>query len=283
MNVFQPFTKRVLVDRAKKMPIQKVTQETVIAAAKALVDQGQEPTLARVRAYLGNCGSQTTLHKYLKKWKQACLKSSLYPAGEGSASISILEEKRTLEQRLQQQSLQSEQYAKELIQAEKSLMAYKLENQALKKENNQLQSELKEALALQNHFESLCGTIQEEREAFYNKELGEKNRLILLLQEELKAINLQALTEIREMGYNRDDAIMQEKVKIINLQEKIIKITEENKASLVELNKIKGAYQKLLRQCNQYQRIVQENVPEEVQKRYRAEGENTDLNQKGML
>lgn len=86
----------------------------------------------------------------------------------------------------------------------------------------------------------------------------------MLLQEELKAINLQALKEIRDMGYDRDEAIMQEKVKIINLQEKIIKLTEENKSYAAELNKMKVSYQKVLKQLNDYRKIIEEKVPKEI-------------------
>lgn len=70
--------------------------------------------------------------------------------------------------------MQSEQYTKEVIQTEKSLNAYKIENQELKREINQLQAQLNKTLGLKNHFENLWKAIQEERETFYNKELGEK-------------------------------------------------------------------------------------------------------------
>ena len=48
-----------------------ITKELVFAAADALAEQGQKPTMANVRKELGGKGSFTTIHEMLAEWKSA--------------------------------------------------------------------------------------------------------------------------------------------------------------------------------------------------------------------
>jgi hypothetical protein len=224
------------------MPVQKITRENVVEAAKSIVRCGHEPTLAEVRTYLGNCDSQTTLHKYLKEWKRNCLKSAINAGTDLVPPQIVQQEKRILEQALRQQRHQNEQYSDVLIKAEKELLLLKTENQGLKEENLQLQNELRNISSTKNRLEILYQEIKAERDTLYAKEMAEKNRLIEGLQEELKMVNQQAITELRSAGYEHDNAVIQEKVKIINLQEKIIKLGEENRRLLEELKQERQLY-----------------------------------------
>jgi len=261
------------------MSYKKVTKKDVFKVASSIVEKGYDPTLANVRHFLGERGSQTTLHKYLKEWKQQCFKSALgEERGLGKSQV-LVEEKRVLEQVLHQQKIQNEQYSKELIKAEKAILQLKMENQSLQKEIPRLQDELKEMSSLKNHFESLYETIKEERAAVYERELGEKNRFIEALQEELKSVNQQAIIELRNAGYDRDDAVMQEKVTIINLQEKIIRLTEENKWLFNDLNKAKSLNNQTTRKLEFYDKMLQECVPNEVREQYIQKTSLSEVNE----
>lgn len=46
-----------------------LTEDKILEAADQLMEQGENPTMAKIREYLGNRGSFTTINQALKKWK----------------------------------------------------------------------------------------------------------------------------------------------------------------------------------------------------------------------
>ena len=46
-----------------------LTEDKILEAADQLMDQGENPTMAKIREHLGNKGSFTTINQALKKWK----------------------------------------------------------------------------------------------------------------------------------------------------------------------------------------------------------------------
>jgi len=56
--------------------------EEVAAAANKIVDEGHKPTIQRIREYLGNRGSTTTISRHLKTWKTEPKKFQPMQAGE---------------------------------------------------------------------------------------------------------------------------------------------------------------------------------------------------------
>ena len=57
------------------MPKIKVTKQDIVQTAEAIAAQGIVPTQHNVRAQLGQ-GSKSTIHKYLKLWKQECFQNT---------------------------------------------------------------------------------------------------------------------------------------------------------------------------------------------------------------
>ena len=53
-----------------------ITYEQVAQAAETILMEGQNPTIHRVRASLGDTGSITTINKYLNQWKSEKLVSN---------------------------------------------------------------------------------------------------------------------------------------------------------------------------------------------------------------
>lgn len=245
----------------KNMPKKIISEQQVIDAAKSLTENGVSPTLAAVRERLGRRGSQSTIHKYLKRWKQDCFNQTTMEGDPGERVDRLLEEKRILEQVLNQQKSHSEQYARELMNTEKAVLKLKEQNQQLTLDNSNLQTELKEVTALKNTFELLCQEIQAERGIIFEKLTGEKDRLIDELREEIKVINQQAITEVRNVSYDGHEALMQEKVKMINLQEKVIRLTEQSKQLAIELEKMKALNTQALKELEANKKTAQEYQP----------------------
>jgi len=54
-----------------------LTEEKIVAAAVAIAINGDMPTIASVRRYVGGRGSETTILTYLQKWKGNLLKHAL--------------------------------------------------------------------------------------------------------------------------------------------------------------------------------------------------------------
>ena len=64
-----------------------VTKADVLKAANAIAAKHEIPTIATIRKVLGGVGSETTLHKYLKAWKQERLLQC--PDDSGATNIKI--------------------------------------------------------------------------------------------------------------------------------------------------------------------------------------------------
>ena len=152
----------------------------------------------------------------------------------------LLEDNRLLVKALAEQKAQLERYSKELIQSEKALMKLKGQCKLLQDECSTLKAELKDMTNLKNSFETLYQGLTLERDAIFEKVMAEKNCLINELREELKAVNEQALTEVKTVSCNAHDELMLEKVNLINTQQKIIILTER----VSQLTNILNEYRK---------------------------------------
>lgn len=53
-----------------------LTREEIFAAADVVASQGEMPSIKSVRVQLGDRGSETTLLKYLREWKERLLLGS---------------------------------------------------------------------------------------------------------------------------------------------------------------------------------------------------------------
>ncbi len=213
----------------------RITQQAVFEAAEAVIAAGRFPKLSDIRLALGNKGSQTTLHKYFTQWK---LKRFQKPDNEDSIQ-DLLNEKQLLGKAFSQQKVQIERYCNELIQAEKSLIQLKEQNQQLREELSNTQLSLKKMTDIKTSFEQLYQELKLERDTVFEKVTAEKNQLIAELQEELRSINQRALEEIKTVSCEGHDALMLEKVHLINSQEKNIRLTEQVNQLTKELLKHK--------------------------------------------
>lgn len=251
------------------MPKKLITEQQVINAVKLLVINGKPLTLAAVRMHLGSNGSDSTMHKYLKKWKEECFKKAVISIDEDIIQINqskiskgeeILEKTCNLEKTLSKQITQNEQYAQELINAEKTNVALKAEIHQLQTTIQKLQLELTEIKIANNCLEQIIQEIQSRLELNDNKTIVQQQQLIEALRAELKELNTKSMKAMQELSSSGHELLMQEKVTSINLQAKIDGITKElleNKKQLELANfKAHVHIQSLQRQIDQQQKIL---------------------------
>ena len=109
------------------------------------------------------------------------------------------------------------------------------------------------------HLEKLCQAITQERKAIAAAVLQDKNQKIAALQLELRQVNKDNLEQIKIMGFAGDDAMIREKVKVINLEDKARTLTEQVKA-LEKTLTIEKAASESLRQYIKAQKLVTPNM-----------------------
>ena len=242
----------------------KVTQTEIIQAAQKLVQKGHAPTIAKVRQLLSGRGSESTILKYLTIWKQQCFKQVNDLADPNQPDHKILEEKRKLEQTLNKQLTQNEHYARELINAEKTIVKLKEEIYNLQITNQATQTELKKAIAVNTNLQEWYQKLQTALDLNRDQMIKQQQQIIDDLQIELKTINEKSIAALRETSTQGHELVMQEKVQAINLQAKIDDLTKElieNKKQLNVSNmKAQLENQTLLRQINRQQQIMRQHI-----------------------
>lgn len=240
-----------------------ISKKQIFTAAKELAARGELPTAVRVRSLVAT-GSIATIQKYLKEWKTSCFNFNKDPIHDLNATPTtrdLLESQRMLELSLNQQIAKNENYAQELINAEKAIFALKESNHKLQTTILELKLELKEATAIKNTLAQINQEIQNKLEFHDNNIINQQQQLIEVLQTELKILNETSIAALRETSNNGHEALMQEKVTSINLQAKIDSLNKELLDSKKQLNETIMSAQvqirSLSRENEQLQKILQ--------------------------
>lgn len=185
-----------------------VTYTEVAKAAETLKQQGQDPTIQRVRGLLGT-GSNSTLNKHLKQWKSTHLEEggasglpddllrtvkSLHESIQGNAELKIeevtkelnaviddlrdnltaaQEQNNELAHNNEQLTQQNEELSNQLEIANKDNLTYQLKQEQLEQNVTRLTSELAEekesTKQLQSHIEHYQEKIAEDRQQERNQ------------------------------------------------------------------------------------------------------------------
>jgi hypothetical protein len=201
------------------MPSLGIKRTDVFMAAKVIAEQGFIPTQHNVRKYLG-CGSKGTIHKYLKQWKQECFSHGNSVNKTNLKTINT-EETRELKQALVKQTSKNEELSSQLIQAEQNLAQIKANYQELNKKCILLQEENLQLSTKKNKYKLSLKSIMADRKAVLDRVLVDKDCLIGSLRQEIAEINRISIEQIKELGRKGDDALIEAKVKSINLQDEV--------------------------------------------------------------
>lgn len=225
---------------------QGITQKIVFEAACDLIGKGSVPTQDSIREYLGR-GSRGTIHKYLKQWKQAC-----FEQGGKDAQPVVSEETKTssvelqhLEQQFNKQTELNKMLSQDLLKAEREIAKFR-EQQTI--DQKMLQALRQHQAILERDYEKVNAAYDAiclERQSAIEKIIQDKNRLLETLQEELKETNRSNLIQIRDWTYQKEDELLQEKVKNMNYEEQLKTLKEELKKISVEYENAKNALEPL--------------------------------------
>lgn len=130
------------------MPRTGITREQVFDAANRLMQRGQQPSVARIRAALGS-GSFSTIHQYFQDWKSFRWHTEnnldwVPQAIEGKAKelLHIIWDLAARDAGEEIERLVAE-YQRETIQLQKQLVRAKEDNSRLEQEIDRLQAQLR--------------------------------------------------------------------------------------------------------------------------------------------
>lgn len=198
-----------------------ITKDKVFAAAIKIAGTGSMPTTVGLRQELGK-GSDSTLHKYLQEWKSLLLKNAGRIGQDGN--LSLLNENNILRQNIEELMQSLSNYTAQLQNLEQANAKVAQENVYLLQENTQQKIEI---AGLQAQVINLRATIEHnssEYQKVLDKIIAEKNHIIQFLQEEMRLTQVDAIEKIRDYSFKEHDMLIQERVKITNLQAEVIRL-----------------------------------------------------------
>lgn len=201
-----------------------ISKDDVYNAAQALAEGGTVPTMHAVHAYIGS-GSLSTIHKYLLQWKKERLLKpaiKIAPSKDAIKAKKILEDNADLESVIESQIKQNSTLSYQLISAEQS-------SDQLKQEVGLLQSELTSVKAENSELLNLITEIKSQHSEIINLLLTDKNSEIESLKQELFTVHKASLDLVRSTSFAGQDVLINERIKNINLHEKIKLLTDNIK------------------------------------------------------
>jgi len=201
-----------------------ITKENVYNAAQALAESGAVPTMHAVHYQIGS-GSLTTIHKYLLQWKlERLLKPAIKiaPSKDAIKAKKILEDHADLDNIIQRQIEQNSDLSYQLLVAEQNANKFKQETEVLLTELSGVKSENAELLIL-------ISEIKTHHQEVISLLLHEKNSEIESLKQELFTVHKASLDLVRSTSFAGQDVLINERIKNINLHEKIKALTDSIK------------------------------------------------------
>ena len=245
-----------------------VTKQEVYKAANIIAAKQLIPSITELKKLLGR-GSTTTIHKYFKSWKQEC-----YQRGSNTSGVDLIkyntitEEIHTLKQTLNKQTSKNAQLSTQLIQAEQNLAQLKETHQTLFNAFNLLKEQALLLEAEKEKYKTALESVMAERDQVLATVLNQQNQLIESLRQELKEVNQISIERVKELGRKGDDALIEEKVKSINLQEEITQQKQIIEELKLQLLKNQESIIPLKKEITRQRKFIEEVVSFEQLQRY---------------
>jgi chromosome segregation ATPase len=223
------------------MPKRLVSQEVVIKIAEELLLDNRIPTVAAIRERL-KVGSATTICKYLRQAKQQWFMRA-FDDKNNSNNINVvkkneLEEERILKLELQKQLCHNETYAKELMSAETAIIKLTETNQQLQTTVQKLQNDLDSATKEKEILKDCYQKLTEAVTSNHDDTILQQEQTIESLRQEIQTINQASFNAVQQVSFTGHDALLQEKVKTLNLEEKVkelqqLVVQQQNKLAIL--------------------------------------------------
>ena len=178
-----------------------ISKDDVYAAALAVQQEGELPTTINVRAKLNGHGSQTTIHKHLTRWKK------LY-ANDDAQSIDQLRAKLAEQQKI------IENLSLELLNSSALEARERAENAKLRAKTLELETRLEEKTQGYIELVKLSASYETSLKVSFDS-------AVILLSDQIRAINAQAITKVQEIGQHFDEQVMDLKLELRTLKEQL--------------------------------------------------------------
>lgn len=198
-----------------------ITQVDVFAVATEIAMDGKMPTIASIRQKL-HAGSETTILKHLQNWKVLLLKNAARIGQSGT--LPLLDENKVLRQNLEELTASLANYASQLQKLELANGNLSGENTVLK---NECQQQTLTIASLQAKVETLEQAMEQGAQGnlqIINTLITDKNHMLASLQEEMRQTQVDAIEKMRESSFKEHDLLIQERVKILNLQTELARL-----------------------------------------------------------
>ena len=249
----------------------RINKQKIFDAAKIIAHLDKEPTTTNIREHLAFTGSQTTLHKYLREWRLKCFKA--YKDNDVSTiEPQELNKLQAENQRLTATIAKMEEHSKivanEFAKTERKNVELTQRIAKLEAQLSLLDKVYKELKRDKEHLGVMYQDLKEERAVLLGKMERDKDQLIASLREELSQTHQANLQKIQDVSYSGHDMLMQEKVKVINLEEKVKSLSIELSKLQQDFNDANRIVEPLRSQIKQLERLIAENVTIEQLKEY---------------
>lgn len=253
------------------MQKRRIDKQQIFDAAKVIAHMDREPTVAGIRKYLGFTGSETTLHKYLKEWKLKCFKiydSNCNQEIEQKDIANLKAENQTFVATIAKMEEHNRIVAAEFAKTERKNV--ELTQKLLQFENqiNLLEKELEELKKCKEYLDHSYHDLKEEREVLLGKMEKDKDQLIAALREELSQTHQANLQQIQDVSYRGHDLLMQEKVKVMNLEERVKGLSDELAKLQQQSNEANRIVEPLKTKIKQLEKLIAENITSEQLEEY---------------
>lgn len=248
-----------------------ITKQKIFDAAKIIAHMDKEPTINNVREFLAFTGSQTTLHKYLKEWKLKCFQTyeSTYVKSLESKDIAKLQaEKQSLTATIGKMEEHNKIVSSEFAKTERKNVELTQNLTQLAAQLSLLDAEIKDLKKDKEQADNLYQELKAEREILLGRLERDKDQLIVSLREELSQTHQVNLQIVQDISYRGHDLLMQEKVKVMNLEEKVRSLSDELTKLHQEFNRASRVVEPLKTQIKQLQKLIAKNLSIEQLKEY---------------
>ena len=249
----------------------RINKQKIFAAAKVMAHLDKEPTTTNIREYLAFTGSQTTLHKYLKQWRLKCFKA--YQGNdtndvEPQEIAKLQAENQSLTTTIAQMEEHNKIVANEFAKTENKNVGLTQSLTQLETQLKSLEEKYSELKKDKEHVDNLYEELKEEREVLLGRMERDTDRLIASLHEELSQTHRINLQKVQNVSYKGHDLLMHEKVKTMNLEEKVQSLTGDITKLQQELNNANQVVEPLKREIKGLQKLIAENVTSEQLREY---------------
>jgi len=244
--------KKPTIDQEVIMPREGITENQVHLAADQLVREGElQPSDAKVRQKLGDTGSFTTIHKYMRTWwakrlKEAVndtLEDSLPPDGISQAAQKIWED-------LTKQAHEKTAHIRQECEAKVVEVTQAIEQ--LTQEREEASKALEKANLKINHLESDITLIRRElvEERYLRKLAEEKARHKEELVNTLQAGTTKLMTELQNVQQESLQQLGQQLLTVQKHHEKDLKewktlVENQRTGFMVKLDELRTAKEKV--------------------------------------